>query len=310
MRLSPLTIAAGALAVLPTSHAFGGFGHITIAYLASNFVAPETTAYFQGLLRNDTADYLAGVATWADSVRYSKYFRWTSNFHFIDAKDDPPRACNVDLERDCKADGCVVTALANYTSRLLDASLPAYEHNVAARFVVHFVGDVHQPLHDEDVARGGNGIPVRFHGVELNLHHVWDSSIAEKLVGGVARRQPYRHARLWADSLTAEIRAGRFAGTTSRAWLDGLDIDDPTATALLWAREGNAHVCTTVLPEGPQAIRGQELGTTSYYDAAAPVIELQVARAGYRLAAWLDLIVARIKANETRRASSSSMGDL
>lgn len=49
-----------------------------------------------------------------------------------------------------------------------------------------------------------------------------------------------------------------------------------------------------VLPEGPAAIVGQELGG-EYYEKAAPVIELQVARAGYRLAAWLDLIVAAVK---------------
>lgn len=66
----------------------------------------------------------------------------------------------------------------------------------------------------------------------------------------------------------------------------------------------NAWLLCVVLPQGPEAIKGQELGT-SYYDAAAPVVELQVARAGYRLAAWLDLIVARIKSRE-----AMSMGDL
>lgn len=49
-----------------------------------------------------------------------------------------------------------------------------------------------------------------------------------------------------------------------------------------------------MLPEGPAAIVGQELGG-EYYEKAAPVIELQVARAGFRLAAWLDLIVAALK---------------
>lgn len=58
-----------------------------------------------------------------------------------------------------------------------------------------------------------------------------------------------------------------------------------------------------VLPEGPKAIVGQELGS-EYYEAAAPVIEVQVARAGYRLAAWLDLIVASLK------TESPSQGDL
>lgn len=53
-----------------------------------------------------------------------------------------------------------------------------------------------------------------------------------------------------------------------------------------------------VLPEGPEAIRDQELGGV-YFEAAAPIVELQIAKAGYRLAAWLDLIVEAISKNET-----------
>lgn len=305
MRLSSLAIGATAL---PTAWAWGGFGHITVAYIASNFVAPETAHLFQGVLHNTSSDYLAGVATWADSIRYTKWGHWTGILHFIDAKDSPPSYCGIDLARDCKADGCVVSAIANYTTRLLNASLPAYEHAIAAKFVLHFIGDIHQPLHTEDVARGGNGIHVRFDGVELNLHHVWDSSIAEKLVGGLRRRTPpYAAAKAWADSLTADIRAGTKFNPVRDAWLLGADLEDPTATALAWAVEGNALVCTTVMPQGPEAIRGQELGS-DYYETAAPVVERQVAKAGYRLAAWLDLIAARIKSQQEEE--SMSVGDL
>ncbi|KAJ9155466.1 Nuclease S1 [Pleurostoma richardsiae] len=293
---------AWGLAALPAARAWGGFGHITVAYIASNFVSDPTAAYFQTLLRNDTSDYLANVATWADSVRYTRWGRYTGVFHFIDAKDDPPHSCGVDLARDCKAEGCVVSAIHNYTSQLLpEASgegggggfaLPEWQRAQAAKFVIHFVGDIHQPLHDEDVARGGNGIHALWGGVELNLHHIWDTRIPERAAGGVPRRKPFEAARRWADELTAEIRTGGFRAQ-SEAWLDGIDLADPTATALAWAREGNAYVCSTVLPEGPKAIVGQELGG-DYYQKAAPVVEVQIARAGYRLAAWLDLIAANI----------------
>ena len=284
-----------------------GLGHITTAYLASHFVADATTAHFQSLLRNTTADYLAGVATWADTIRYTKWGRFTSNFHFIDAKDAPPLTCNVDMARDCKVGGCVVTALHNYTQRALDPRLPFIERQQAAKFVVHFVGDMHQPLHAEDVARGGNSIHVLWRGGELNLHHVWDTSIAEKFIGGV-RGPPYRAAREWADRLAAEIREGKFADLRE-GWLHGVNIEDPVATALGWATEANKYICShgrfpgllprkvregkltvlAVLPEGPDAIVGQEL-SGDYYEKAAPVIEIQVARAGYRMAAWLDAI--------------------
>jgi hypothetical protein len=147
------------------------------------------------------------------------------------------------LERDCKAEGCVVTALANYTARSLDPSLPIYERAAAAKFVVHFIGDLHQPLHNEDVARGGNGIHVKWHGSEYNLHHVWDSSIAEQLIGG-SKRRPFVNAKRWADELAEEIQRGKFSAQRE-GWLKGLDFANVNATALLWAQEGNAYVCST-----------------------------------------------------------------
>jgi len=298
MRLTSILLAT---ASLPTALTFGGFGHITVAYLASSLISPPTTTYLQTLLHNTTTSYLAGVATWADSIRYTKWGRFSANFHFIDAHDSPPHSCNLNLTRDCKADGCVVSAIANYTSRLLDTSLPPNERAIAAKFVVHFIGDTHQPLHDEDVARGGNGIKVLWEGKEFNLHHVWDSSIAERIVGGV-RRQPYEEARKWAEGLKGEIETGKWS-VSREGWLEGMGLDDVEGTALKWAGEGNAFICSHVLPEGPEAIVGQELAG-EYYDKAAPVIELQVAKAGYRLAAWLDLIVARIMSQQ------AEMGDL
>ncbi|RYP63995.1 hypothetical protein DL770_009272 [Monosporascus sp. CRB-9-2] len=290
MRLNSAVLACGAVS-LPGVMAWGSLGHITVAYVASNFVKQETAAYFQDLLRNDTEHYLAGVATWADSIRYTKWGRFTKNFHFIDAKDDPPSYCGVDFDRDCKEDGCVVSSIQNYTSQLLDTKLWPWRRNQAAKFVIHFVGDIHQPLHTENVERGGNGIHVLFDSSELNLHHVWDSSIAEKMLGGI-HRKPYEAAYRWAGNLTDEIRSGKYANSTD-AWIDGIDLDDPIATSMKWANECNAFVCTNVLPEGPEAIVGQELAG-EYYEKAAPVIEVQVARAGYRLATWLDLIVDRL----------------
>lgn len=217
-------------------------GHIATAYVASRFVSNSTEAYFKQLLRNDGDDYLGSVASWADSIRYTKWGRFTKTFHFIDAHDDPPRSCNVDFKRDCKETGCVINALANYTSQSLDRQLPAWLRAQAAKFVVHFVGDLHQPLHNEDVSRGGNGIYVRWDGREYNLHHVWDSSIAEKWIGGV-RGKPYLIAQRWANQLAVEITDGKFT-EEKEAWLKDLDFDKPIDTAMAWSREANALVCT------------------------------------------------------------------
>ncbi|KFA66746.1 hypothetical protein S40285_05325 [Stachybotrys chlorohalonatus IBT 40285] len=287
---------AGLLAVglaAPRVLAWGGLGHITTAYLASHFVSNTTEAYFQELLRSDEPDYLARVATWADSIRYTKWGRFTSTFHFIDAHDSPPDNCNVDYDRDCKETGCVISALANYTQQSLDHELPPWLRAQAAKFVVHFVGDLHQPLHNEDVSRGGNGIYVNFDGRNYNLHHVWDSSIAEKWIGGL-HGKPYPLALKWANQLAVEIQDGKFA-EEKETWLKDLDFADPMATAMAWSRECNALVCSHVLPEGAHAIVGQELGG-DYFEKAGPVVEKQVARAGYRMAAWLDQIASHYEA--------------
>ncbi|PKK44280.1 hypothetical protein CI102_11714 [Trichoderma harzianum] len=277
---------AFSLVSLPGAMAWGGLGHITTAYIASQFVSNSTEAYLKHLLRSNEPDYMAKVASWADSIRYTKWGRFTSTFHFIDAHDSPPESCNVDFERDCKGTGCVITALANYTEQSLDPSLPPWQRAQAAKFVIHFVGDLHQPLHNEDVARGGNGIHVKWNGRDFNLHHVWDSSIAEKWLG---RGKPYPLAEKWSRDLTDKINAGIYSKEKD-AWLADLDFSDPIETAMAWSRECNKLVCEYVFPEGPKAIVGQEL-SGEYYEKAAPMLEKQVARAGYRMAAWLDLIV-------------------
>ena len=138
------------------------------------------------------------------------------------------------------------------------------------------MGDIHQPLHAENLDRGGNSIHVLFGRAHTNLHHVWDTSIPEKIVGGYALAD----AKRWAASLSSEIKSGSYR-SVAHQWLEGVDLNDPVSTALVWATETNALVCSTVLPGGIAGVEDQDL-SGDYYDAAAPVTELQVAKAGYR----------------------------
>ncbi|OAA72174.1 nuclease PA3 [Cordyceps fumosorosea ARSEF 2679] len=291
---------------LPAVTAWGSLGHITTAYIASNFIANSTEVYLKELLQRTDDDYLASIASWADSIRYTKWGRFTSTFHFIDAHDQPPHACNVDLERDCKQTGCVVSSLTNYTTQAYDRALPAWRRAQAAKFVVHFVGDLHQPLHNEDVARGGNGIYVRWAGAERNLHFVWDTAILERWLGGSGRgKRAYVLGRRWAEQLTAEIETGRWAEERD-SWVKGIDMADTNGTALAWSREANAIVCSHVLPQGPQAIHDQEL-SGQYYEDAAPILEKQVALAGYRMAALLDKIADEYNAQREDATSAAEL---
>ncbi|XMA16401.1 hypothetical protein WAI453_009192 [Rhynchosporium graminicola] len=265
--------------------AWGTLGHNTVAYIATNLVSKATQAYFQTLLNDTSSDYLLHVATWADSYRYTVEGKFSSPFHYMDAIDSPPSSCSVDLARDCGPQGCIVSALSNYTTRIQDETLSQAERAIAAKFIVHFTGDIHQPLHVENLEVGGNGISVLFDNKTTNLHSAWDTAILEQLIGGYTPAI----ALSWAMTLRKSILHGKYHQAASHEWLTTTSLREPTNTALSWAQDTNKFVCSTVMPMGEAAVKGMELNGT-YYDSAIPVVEMQIAKAGYRLAAWLNLI--------------------
>ena len=99
--LTPLAI----LSTLPSTLGWGTLGHTTVAFVASNFVQAETRDFFQDILHNTSDSYLAGIATWADSFRYTAAGRFSGPFHFIDADDSPPASYGVKYARDCGEQG-------------------------------------------------------------------------------------------------------------------------------------------------------------------------------------------------------------
>ena len=104
------------LSSAPSALAWGTLGHETVAFIAQNFVAADTKVFFSSILDDTSAQYLAKVATWADSYRYTAAGKFSAPFHFIDAEDNPPHSCGVKYSRDCGASGCVVGAISNYVS--------------------------------------------------------------------------------------------------------------------------------------------------------------------------------------------------
>ncbi|OJD33978.1 s1 p1 nuclease [Diplodia corticola] len=284
-RLRTAAAAIAAAGTLPLASAWGTLGHETVAFIAQNFVSADTAAWAQGILDvSSSSSYLASVATWADSYRYTTEGAFSAEYHYIDANDSPPDSCGVELERDCPDSGCIVSAIANYTSRVQSSSVSSTEKQMALKWIIHFLGDIHQPLHDEALEVGGNGIDVTYDGESTNLHHIWDSNMPEQLIGGYALSD----AESWATTLTTAIKSGAYASEAA-GWLDGMDVDDAQASALVWAQDTNKYVCSVVLPDGVSAVESGDLSGT-YYDDSIDTIKLQVAKAGYRLAAWLDLI--------------------
>ena len=251
----------------------------------------------QGLLNDTSSSYMASIASWADDYRATAAGKWSAPFHFIDAQDSPPKTCNVDYKRDCGSSGCSLSAIANYTQRVSDDRLDAEQRFEAVKFLIHFIGDLTQPLHDEAYEVGGNDIKVTFAGYKDNLHADWDTYIPEKLVGGGALSD----AQTWANSLVKDIKTGKFKDQAA-SWTKGDSVDDAIGTTTRWATDANAFVCSVVMPDGAAALETGDLYPT-YYNSVVPTVELQIAKGGYRLGNWLNMIHQSKVAKSSKRGS-------
>jgi len=282
MYLKFLSVALLQLSGVNLVSAWGTLGHETVAWIAQSHISRTTQSEVKSILGSTASDYIANVSTWADSYRYTSAGAFSAPFLYIDANDKPPSSCSVDFDRDCGKEGCSVSAIVNYTSILLDDGSKKAEKLDAMRFIIHFIGDLHQPLHDEAINIGGNTINVTFGSETTNLHHVWDTEIVETLANGA-------DAKTFAKNLTSSIEAGDH-GWDSSSWLAGTSLNDTKGTAMIWASEANRYVCSDVLKGGVGAVEDGDL-SGSYYKAHREVARIQLARAGYRLGAWLNLIV-------------------
>lgn len=163
--------------------------------------------------------------------------------------------------------------------------------------MMHFLGDIHQPLHAENMFRGGNDLPVLYHGVKTNLHGVWDDQFIRTLTG--VKVDPVTGEPLAGEE---KVMAKRWAEELYRRYGSGssyeracTDVKGATGCATSWAAESNALVCSFVMAKGVDWLRGRELGG-EYYQGPVPVIEGQIFKAGMRLGAWLE---AMVSASET-----------
>ncbi|KAG8900515.1 hypothetical protein FRC00_012483 [Tulasnella sp. 408] len=264
-------------------------GHKAVANVALHFLEPEVLATAHAILAADErktrlSPSIVDVATWADEWAHKKGGVFSKPFHYIDAEDNPPFECNVVLERDCPESGCVVTAIANYTEQLVKRSgLNANVNDIAdaLKFLVHFLGDIAQPVHAEHLPRGKDS-SVRWEGKMTSLHAVWDTSMIIKLAGPDTEE----NLDTWTSTIVNEINNGSYKPLIPE-WLSCTDPSDALNCALKWVTDSNSFICTYVLKNDTT---GWEL-SGSYYRGAVPIIQQQVAKGGLRLAAWLNRLL-------------------
>ena len=284
MRKTAVVALAFALTLLasPAAMAWSALGHRLVGELAERHLGPAAEAQVKLLLAGEADPTLAGVADWADRLRDldPERFKATSRWHYVNTP--PGQGCAYLPERDCPDGQCVIAAIEAQRAILADRSQPIEARRDALKFVVHFIGDVHQPMHannKDDL--GGNRFQVSLRtdlqpeayarknyvgGVMgTNLHSVWDFYI------------------LGSEGLSLRQYAARLDALPWPPMTEGGPGTGPAA----WAGESCRLVDARHLY--PAAHKMDQ----AYLDEYRPLAEQRVRQAAYRLAEVLEADLGR-----------------
>jgi len=258
--------------------AWGPKGHAIVADIASSRLTPTARKNLQLLLGDNS---LASIASWADTVRKDRDESY--DWHFVDIPKDAPgfsqeRDCfrPQDKHKDADTDhhNCVVNRIEMFQKILGDENASTSDRLEALKWLVHFVGDLQQPLHAIDEARGGNDIKLPVFGspkcgdYDCNLHWAWDTLLLEHT--GLSEEDYV--ARL--NELIAQKHLEKHAG----------------GTAVDWANESHLQA-RRILDQKAASV------DEAYYRANIDLVNEKLALGGLRLAAVLNSTLGKKSAS-------------
>lgn len=243
----------------PWPRRWGRTGHRLVARLAAERLTPEARDEVRDLLGKSS---LASIASWGDEIRSQR--PETGNWHYVNI---PVIDSTWDARADCPR-GCVVEALTRQLTILANRGNSRSERAEALKWVVHLVGDIHMPLHAGDRGdRGGNDVRIIWQGRPTNLHRLWDSQLLDA---------SDRDENAWVSQLGRQI--------AQRGDLVALAAGTPVD----WAMESHDVARDVVYPFLPRSLRLDQ----RYYDQVHLVLEDRLLRAGVRLSAVLNHVLA------------------
>ena len=258
--LAWITLLAAAPPRAPgTAHArWWDLGHRIVARLAEPRLTPHTRAAVRDLLGGQD---LADAAVWADNIR--QYRHDADRLHYVNS----PLADTVyDPARHCPRGQCIIAAIEHDRQVLADGAASPGERAEALRFLIHFMGDLHQPLHvADDDDRGGNARAVIFLGHATDLHKVWDGELIDSSGLGPAEYVGYLRRRMKSLDLKALERG----------------------TVVDWAMEGHRIAAEHAYRLPPDGRIGR-----AYLRGNRPVIDRALIAGGVRLAKVLNEALA------------------
>ena len=238
--------------------AWGPMGHRIIAEIAEMRLSLRVKTKIR---KNFNIKKLSNVAHWADEVRNKR-------------SEGPWHYCNIaesewvyDQRRDCPDGECVVEKVKSFTRAILDRELSKKQRKEAMMYLIHFVGDVHQPLHLGNARdRGGNKIQMKYRGKRTNLHSLWDGKL------------------IYLDGKSLIQYAGNLNGRIASSESDSWNLSQVTE----WANESRVvalhHVY--VLDRSRNGQLSKE-----YIKRSREFIDLRLAQAGVRLAGLLNRLL-------------------
>jgi hypothetical protein len=295
-------------AVVPSGLAWGCKGHQTVALIAEKHLTPEAKQFVQTLLSENpidptlkrycgdaVRDAMADASTWADDVRGE---RKNGPWHYIDI---PRGAKRGPLEPYCGKEGCVTSAISEQLAILRDKSAAGAKRADALRYLIHFVGDLHQPLHTiTNADEGGNCVPLKYfwrnahqhnHSFTPNLHGIWDTAIPERDAEGA---DPAEYADMLDAVFSADIEGWKKVGIHVDDWVwEGYDFAEDVVYGDLTPKiaiEPNVavHSCADDNNIGERMLHLNIVAGEAYQEKAAPVAEKRIAEGGVRLAMILN----------------------
>ena len=249
-----------ALLVLPSpALAWGQTGHRITGTIAEAHLSGLARARIRQILGDET---LAEASTWADEMRSdpSPFWQKTSTtWHYVTV---PVGEAYADTH--APAEGDAMTALKRFSATLRDPNAKLADKQLALRFIVHIIGDLHQPLHaGKPGDRGGNDVKINFFGEDTNLHSVWDSGLIDR------RQLSFTEYAGW---LSREVSAEDVV-----AWWR----TDPR----VWIGE-STKLRDAIYPEDPKL-------SWTYAFQQTPSVNRRLQMAGIRIAAYLNDLLGR-----------------
>lgn len=202
-------LTAAFLAATPRAEAWGREGHRIVGDIAADHLTPTAARAVATLLVDEPEPTLAGIANWADDIRSSE----SGPLHYVNF---PRGTCTYRASRDCADGRCVIAAIEQSIASLRRRDTSTLARREALKQLVHYVGDIHQPLHaGRSADRGGNTVQLQWRGEGSNLHQVWDRLLIRDLGVDARRvvprqRPPSLEIAAWARESCAIVASAGF----------------------------------------------------------------------------------------------------